>query len=180
MDGEQHAADTALGKLTTHFPKSIAQRPAQRHADRPTELNVFYVLSDDLPILFALALEPFANRLGRGGQFIEGRGKSLHGLCPDYLYQKWYEYATSKLTCRTCPAIPSTTTRFFVATCSIPGTERVPAGANSGVAYRGLAIFHPEDHARNQIDASLAAAGWLVHAPAPMNLRAAFGPSALQ
>jgi type I restriction enzyme R subunit len=41
--------------------------------------------------------------------------------------------------------------------------------------YRGTAIFHPEDHARKQIDASLAAAGWLVQSRAQMNLGAAFG-----
>jgi hypothetical protein len=32
-------------------------------------------------------------------------------------------------------------------------------------------IFHPEDHARAQIDASLAAAGWVVQSRAEMNLR---------
>ena len=59
-----------------------------------------------------------------------------------------------------------------MATCRIPGTERRRGGI--GDRYRGSAIFHPEDHARNQIDAALAAAGWLVQSRAQMNLGAAF------
>ena len=40
---------------------------------------------------------------------------------------------------------------------------------------RGLAIFHPEDHARTAIDSSLAAAGWIVQSRAQMNLGAGLG-----
>jgi type I restriction enzyme R subunit len=36
-------------------------------------------------------------------------------------------------------------------------------------------FFHPEDHARAQIDASLAAAGWVVQSRAEMNLGAGPG-----
>jgi type I restriction enzyme, R subunit len=50
-----------------------------------------------------------------------------------------------------------------------------PPGTNSCVACRGLAIFHPEDHARAKIDASLAAAGWVVQTRAQMNLGAGVG-----
>jgi type I site-specific restriction endonuclease len=40
---------------------------------------------------------------------------------------------------------------------------------------RGFVIFHPEDHARNQIDAALAAAGWIVQTRAQKNLGAGLG-----
>jgi type I restriction enzyme R subunit len=42
-------------------------------------------------------------------------------------------------------------------------------------AFQGLAIFHLEDHLRTQIDASLAAAGWIVQSPAEMDLGAGLG-----
>jgi type I site-specific restriction endonuclease len=41
--------------------------------------------------------------------------------------------------------------------------------------HRGLAIFHLEDHLRAQIDASLAAAGWIVQSRDPMDLGAGLG-----
>jgi hypothetical protein len=53
MDAEQHATDATLCKLAAYFPKSSAERPAQRHADRPAEFHEFYVFTDDLPVLLA-------------------------------------------------------------------------------------------------------------------------------
>jgi hypothetical protein len=61
-----------------------------------------------------------------------------------------------------------------VATCSIPGAELISQDKFRH-CYRGLAIFRPEDHARANIDAALAAAGWLVQSRAQMNLGAASG-----
>jgi type I restriction enzyme R subunit len=40
---------------------------------------------------------------------------------------------------------------------------------------RNRPIFHPEDNARTQIDASLAAAGWIVQSRDQMNLGAGLG-----
>jgi len=48
-------------------------------------------------------------------------------------------------------------------------------GSKFGHCCRGSAIFHPEDRARNHIDASLAAAGWVVQSRAQMNLGAGLG-----
>jgi type I restriction enzyme, R subunit len=55
-----------------------------------------------------------------------------------------------------------------------------PSGFRDGnVEYcrlaRGPAIFHPEDQLRTQIDASLAAAGWIVQSPGQMDLGAGLG-----
>src|SRR5262249_45959588 len=78
VDAKQHAADTALGDVAADFPQSVAEGTAQRHADRPVELDVLDVLPDDLPIRIVQAPEPFTNGLAAGGQLVEGSGQALH------------------------------------------------------------------------------------------------------
>ncbi len=62
----------------------------------------------------------------------------------------------------------------FYATCSLPIWPSRWQCPNFAITS-GLAIFHLEDHLRTQIDASLAAAGWIVQPHDQMDLGAALG-----
>ena len=72
--------------------------PSARHngIPRASQTQETYILSDDLPVLAIKGLEPFADRLPPGGQFIESSWQSLHVLVPYILYQNWYQRASRK------------------------------------------------------------------------------------
>src|SRR5439155_56137 len=78
MEAEQHAGDTALRHVAAYLPQPPAERPAQRHADRPGKFHVLDVFADDLPIGPIKALEPFPHRHAAGRKLVKGGGKSLH------------------------------------------------------------------------------------------------------
>jgi hypothetical protein len=61
MDAKNHARDAALRYVTANFPKAFAQRPDQRHSDRPGILHVLDILADDPAILFIERFKPFPN-----------------------------------------------------------------------------------------------------------------------
>jgi len=55
-----------LRQVAAYFPKSLAERAAQRHSDGPGELHIFNVFADDFTILGSKNLEPLADRLATG------------------------------------------------------------------------------------------------------------------
>src|SRR4051794_38780493 len=61
IDAKQHASDAALRQAAPDFPKARAQRPHQRHADRPGKLHVLDVLANDLSVGGIKAPDPFAD-----------------------------------------------------------------------------------------------------------------------
>jgi hypothetical protein len=69
---------SVMSLRTSHSPP--AEWSAQRHSDGPGELYILDVLADDLAIVIAERLEPFASWLSAGRQLIEGGRQSLHGL----------------------------------------------------------------------------------------------------
>lgn len=51
VDIKKHPRDSVLAQFGSHLVDAIAQRPANRHTDRPAKLHRFYVLADPLSIL---------------------------------------------------------------------------------------------------------------------------------
>src|SRR5947208_14688783 len=86
---EQHPRDTALRERAAHFPQSPAQWPAQRHADRPSKLDVLNVLADDLAVVVRKAVEPFADGFAARRQGVEKGGKSFQRHLTG-MYHFWY------------------------------------------------------------------------------------------
>jgi hypothetical protein len=79
-NAEQHARDAAIRYVAANLLQPPAEWSAQRHSDGPGELYILDVLADDLAIVIAERLEPFASWLSAGRQLIEGGRQSLHGL----------------------------------------------------------------------------------------------------
>jgi hypothetical protein len=77
MLAKQDTSDTALRQRAAHFPQSPSQRTAQRHANRPGELDILDVFADDLAVFGREALEPFAHGLAAGWQGVEEGWKSF-------------------------------------------------------------------------------------------------------
>jgi hypothetical protein len=50
IDVKQNPRDTILRQSRPYFMYPIAQRPADRHADRPPKLHRFDILTDPLPV----------------------------------------------------------------------------------------------------------------------------------
>jgi hypothetical protein len=64
MDAEQNAGDPTARKVASQFPQAIAHGTAERHPNRPSELNPHEVLPDRIPIAFVQTAQPIAHDLG--------------------------------------------------------------------------------------------------------------------
>jgi hypothetical protein len=73
VDAEYDAGNPASGQLAANFPETGAEGAAKRHADRPRELHILDVLTDELSIFDIELLEPLANRLSARAKRIEVR-----------------------------------------------------------------------------------------------------------
>src|SRR5207244_11242474 len=71
---KQHAGNPAARKVAANFPKPVAQRTAQRHADRPSILHTHEVLPDRVPVSFVQSAQPIPHHLSPGAGAVEDDG----------------------------------------------------------------------------------------------------------
>ena len=92
-DAKNHSRDSVTGKVASNFPKSMAQRPANRHANWPAKLHKRNVGANDSPIVDWQLFQPLTNRFRPMSCSIED-GCDLFQLQPPSfqhrLYHVWY------------------------------------------------------------------------------------------
>ncbi len=77
-----YSRNTPERQIAADFPKPVAKMSTERHSNGPSELDVFDILADNLPVGRGKSFEPFPDRLPPGWQGEECRRKSLHDpLC---------------------------------------------------------------------------------------------------
>src|SRR5580658_3218831 len=89
LDTEDHADNAAPCQPASYFPQFVAQRPDQRHPDRPRKLSIFNVLADGFPVLQIEALQLFAHRLTSRVRTIEACRLALEARSHAIRYQFW-------------------------------------------------------------------------------------------
>src|SRR5258708_5855866 len=104
LDTEDHACNAATCQPASYFPQFMAQRPDQRHPDRPGELNVFNILADGFSVLQIKALQPFAHRLTSCVRTIETCRQALETRSHAIQYQFWYRWSIPIVLRRGCHA----------------------------------------------------------------------------
>ena len=63
VEPEQHPGNATIRQGRTRLPQTIAQRPADRHADRPAKLYFRQIAAEDALIFSRQFGQPFPNRL---------------------------------------------------------------------------------------------------------------------
>jgi hypothetical protein len=66
-----------MGQAASNFPYIPAKGTDERHSDRPCELDILDVLSNDPPISWIQTLQPFPHRFTAAVGTIEARRKAL-------------------------------------------------------------------------------------------------------